>query len=129
TDAYYNRVYKFTLTSGSAVMNGNYSIPTSNSSPYGIIAGPDGNVWFVEGYAGKIAKVTPSGMFTEYTPPAGTTFGKSLVAGPDGAVWLPATVSGVKSIARVTGAGVTTTYAIPGSGISLLNSYATLGPD
>src|SRR5262249_32483727 len=38
-----------------------FSIPTANSSPYGITAGPDGNLWFVESSAkaNKIGKITP----------------------------------------------------------------------
>ena len=32
-------------------------IPTSNSDPFGITAGPDGNVWFTENLGNKIGEV------------------------------------------------------------------------
>src|SRR5438477_348283 len=31
-----------------------YPIPTANSQPWGITAGPDGNIWFTEQYGNKI---------------------------------------------------------------------------
>src|SRR4029077_12946490 len=34
-----------------------FPIPTANSSPYGITAGPDGNLWFVETAANKIGEI------------------------------------------------------------------------
>ncbi|MHB8178802.1 MAG: hypothetical protein ACYDA5_09160 [Vulcanimicrobiaceae bacterium] len=39
-----------------------YPIPTASAQPYGITAGPDGNLWFTEyrEYRGnKIGKITP----------------------------------------------------------------------
>ncbi len=63
-----------------------FTIPTLNSGATNITAGPDGNVWFTEPTAGKIARVTPAGIITEFAMP-GT--GYSLIAsGPDGNLWV-----------------------------------------
>jgi hypothetical protein len=40
-----------------------------NSNPTGITAGPDGNLWFSEFNANKLAKITTAGVFTEYAIP------------------------------------------------------------
>ena len=48
-----------------------YQIPTFGSVPFGITAGPDGNLWFTES-ADKVGKVTTDGVFTEYPIPAAT---------------------------------------------------------
>jgi hypothetical protein len=34
-----------------------YSIPTANSHPYGITAGPDGNLWFTESNGNQIGRI------------------------------------------------------------------------
>jgi virginiamycin B lyase len=52
-----------------------------------ITSGPDGNLWFTEGNANKIAKATPSGSITEFpiqTRNAGLT---GITTGPDGKIW------------------------------------------
>src|SRR2546421_6418564 len=35
------------------------------TSPEGITAGPDGNIWFTEAGAGRIGRITPAGVLTE----------------------------------------------------------------
>src|SRR5262245_43468592 len=64
-----------------------YAIPTENSDPYGITAGPDGALWFAEGAGQKIGRVTTDGQFTEYPFPVAHSDQHFLAAGPDGAVW------------------------------------------
>lgn len=61
-----------------------FPIPTSNSSPAGITAGPDGNLWFCEYLGRKIGRVTPPGAITEF-PTTGPPV--AITAGPDGNVW------------------------------------------
>ena len=42
-------------------------VPTANSDPQGIIAAPDGSVWFIEFSAGQLARIDPaSGAIREY---------------------------------------------------------------
>jgi streptogramin lyase len=50
-----------------------FSLPFG-SAPFGITAGPDGNLWFTE--SGKIGRITPSGTITEFSLPAFTTHGR-----------------------------------------------------
>jgi hypothetical protein len=38
-----------------------YTLPSENSWPYGIAAGPDGDLWFTEYNANKIGRITPGG--------------------------------------------------------------------
>jgi len=44
-----------------------YKIPTANSQPQFIAAGPDGALWFTEGGVDKIGRVTVTGVFSEYS--------------------------------------------------------------
>ena len=55
-----------------------FSLPNDASRPYGIAAGPDGNLWFTEGYyqqylaersASRIGRITTAGVITEYPLP------------------------------------------------------------
>ena len=46
-----------------------YVIPTPNSTPTGLMAGPDGNIWFAELGGGKISRISPSGTITEFSVP------------------------------------------------------------
>src|SRR5262249_52870362 len=41
--------------------------PTANSQPFGMTRGPDGNLWFTESLAGKIGRITPAGVITEFS--------------------------------------------------------------
>ena len=104
--------------------------PTS-SSPAGITAGPDGNLWFTEFFGNNIGKITPAGEITEFTIPTGapglgTTSGASSVAaGPDGNLWFTE-FSGNK-IGQITPAGIITEFDVPTAGSS--PSGIATGPD
>jgi streptogramin lyase len=39
-----------------------FTIPTANSGPNGITAGPDGALWFTEAAANKIGRITTAGL-------------------------------------------------------------------
>jgi streptogramin lyase len=60
----------------------------SNAGLRGIVAGPDGNLWFCESIADKIGRITPAGVVTEFstglTVPAGAT---DIALGSDNALW------------------------------------------
>jgi streptogramin lyase len=62
-----------------------FSVPTPNALPDVITAGPDGNVWFSEFDSGKIGRITPTGVVTEYC--VGDPSPRWIVAGPDGNLW------------------------------------------
>ena len=64
-----------------------YPIPTKNAEPYGIIQGPDKNMWFGEYMSNRVTRVTMSGQMTEYTPPSSGSGPVALVNGPDKRIW------------------------------------------
>ena len=86
--------------------------PVSNS-PTGIVAGPDGALWFtVEdcnppscNAIGQIGRITTSGAATEYNVPEPFY----ITVGPDGALWF----TDLSGIGRITTAGVVTQYPGP----------------
>ena len=62
-----------------------FTIPTANSDPTAIAAGPDGNLWFTEPDQNQVARINPTThVITEFPEPAGTGGLDSLVAAPDG---------------------------------------------
>src|SRR6266496_6023730 len=67
-----------------------FPIPTSDSSPHGITAGPDGNLWFTEYYGNQIGRITTSGTITEFPLPTGIA-PYEITTGEDGNVWFTET--------------------------------------
>jgi streptogramin lyase len=62
--------------------------PTMNSQPEGIVAGPDGNLWFTEFSGNKIAEVNPSTHgIAEFSVPTGMSQPLGVALGPDGDIW------------------------------------------
>jgi len=67
------------------------------TTPQGITAGPDGNLWFTEFNVDKIGRITPTGTLTEFR--TGITPGAHpavITLGPDGNLWF--TENGTSSI-------------------------------
>lgn len=58
--------------------------PSLGSGPYGITAGPDGHVWFVEDSSNKIGTVTIGGSFAEYPIPTAQSLAHGITSGPGG---------------------------------------------
>src|SRR4051794_8670691 len=46
-----------------------FNLPTLNSNPVGISAGPDGNIWFTELDNNAIGRLSPAGVLTEFPIP------------------------------------------------------------
>jgi virginiamycin B lyase len=86
-----------------------FTVPTLNASPLGIVSGPDNNIWFTESGAAKIGEVISTG-FAEYPILSGADPGM-ITAGPDGALWF--TEPDVNRIGRITTNGIITEYAVP----------------
>jgi streptogramin lyase len=64
------------------------ALPTANSEPQGITAGPDGNLWFTESASNKIGMINPTTMaITEFTIPTANAQPYDIAAGPDGNLW------------------------------------------
>ena len=83
-------------------------ILASDSSPIGITAGPDGNLWFTEFTGNKVGKITPAGAITEFPIPTASSFPYGITAGPDGNLWF--VEDGGNKIGRITPAGTITEF-------------------
>ena len=71
--------------------------PTSGSVPRGIVAGPDGAMWFTESGADQIGRITADGTVTEYPLPSRSemhAFPDGIALGSDGAIWFAETLRG-----------------------------------
>ena len=87
-----------------------YPLTPRDSGPAGIIAGPDGNLWYSETSAARLGVATAAGTATQITGLRGPAGG--LTTGPDGNVWV--TEPHAQVIARVTPSHVVTEYTLPG---------------
>lgn len=100
-----------------------FRIPTPNSSPEGLTAGPDGAVWFTEFNTGKVGRLAPNGRFTEFQIPTPNAIPHGIANGPDDALWFTESAG---KLGRITTSGAITEFTIPqGSGAEQL----TTGPD
>src|SRR5439155_11434056 len=115
-----------------------YPVPTSESYlSEGIAAGPDGNLWFIEGNGIKIVKMTTAGVITgEFSIPNTGIYGNgsgtgNITAGPDGNLWFPEYF--VNKIGRMTTTGlITGEFSIPSTGPFGNGTFPygiTAGPD
>jgi virginiamycin B lyase len=102
-----------------------YPIPTGNSGPLGIVAGPDGAVWFSESYANKIGRITTNGTLTEYPIPTPGGQPGTLIVGPDGNFWFAEWLSGVNVLEKMTPQATFTAYTYP----IPQNDWLVTGPD
>jgi streptogramin lyase len=102
---------------------------SANSSPDGITAGPDGNLWFTEQNSpGRIGRITPAGTITEFT--AGLTansFPTGIAAGPDGNLWFTEQ-NNPGRIGRITPTGTITEFTAGLTANSVPTGIAA-GPD
>jgi len=64
-----------------------FPIPTSQSGPVDIAAGPDEALWFTEQDGNKIGRITTAGAVEEFPIPTLASNPSGIVAGPDGALW------------------------------------------
>jgi streptogramin lyase len=87
---------------------------TLGSAPLGIVAGPDGNLWFTVN-TGQIGRITPSGTVSEYPlpTPANGRLPEEITTRPDGNLWFTDAYSGV--IGRITPTGAITLFPLPQS--------------
>jgi streptogramin lyase len=78
--------------------------------PSALAAGPDGNIWITAFDRRVIARLTPSGAFTEFDLPTPRSNPSGIVAGPDGNLWF--TEPDLGGIGRITTEGAVTEFAI-----------------
>jgi parallel beta-helix repeat protein len=116
-----------------------FAIPTPESIPVGIAAGPDGNLWFTESGTNQVGRISPAGAITQFAvpktalapsvpssvtglPPSflpvydailspGNTAPAVIKAGPDGNLWFTEAIGNV--VARITPAGAITQFLVP----------------
>ena len=86
-----------------------FPTPTSICVTQGIVAGPDGNVWYTTGL-GLIGRITPGGEITEFNVRTGSDPHR-ITVGADGNLWFGETNSQV--IGRITPGGVVTEFSTP----------------
>lgn len=63
-----------------------FAVPTANSGPFGITAGPDSALWFTEPGGDKVGRITTAGVITEFPVTTGSA-PAFITAGPDGNLW------------------------------------------
>src|SRR6266700_4797254 len=104
-----------------------FAVPTANSRPVGITAGPDGALWFTENNTNKIGRITTAGVVTEFAVPTANSVPAAITAGPDGNLWF--TEFGGNNIGRIspTGKHQLAEFAIPTANSG--PSRITAGPD
>jgi streptogramin lyase len=88
TDVDGNQIWSFDLNSGVFTR---FDVPTPNAFPTDITTGTDGNLWFVEQAASKIARMTVEGEITELDEPVDLP--SHITTGPDGNIWFTEAVS------------------------------------
>ena len=88
-----------------------FPILTAGSGPFGIVTGPDGNLWFTQQTSNQIARMTTKGVVTEFNVLTAASKPTGIVVGPDGNLWFTE-MSGNK-IARITTKGVITEFVVP----------------
>ncbi len=104
-----------------------FPVLTANSSPFGITAGPDGNIWFTENQADQIGMINPTThAVSEFPIPTASSGPLGITAGPDGNIWF--TEYAANQIGEINA----TTHAVTEYAVPTANSGPsgiTAGPD
>jgi streptogramin lyase len=97
-----------------------FPLTIAGSHPVGIVAGPDGNLWFTE-EVGRIGRMHPTGSLTEFST-IGTGL-EQIVVGPDNNLWFVEATA--RKIGRIETDGTTTEFPTRCNP----NGYITSGPN
>ncbi len=81
-------------------------LPTE-SNPYGVVTGPDKNLWLTETASTDIGRLTTSGTLQEFPP---TSFAQNIAVGADGNLWFTEPAG---KIGRCTVNGSLVEFAVP----------------
>ncbi|MCA1656276.1 MAG: hypothetical protein LC713_00905, partial [Actinobacteria bacterium] len=101
-----------------------YPIPTPGSGAADMTKGPDGNLWFTEQSANKVARVTTGGTISEFGVTGGPT---AITAGPDARLWF---LEGQSSlIGTISPTGVLEEFPVPLVYPQDIVEGITAGPD
>ncbi len=104
-----------------------FLLPTANSVPRGIAAGPDGALWFAEAAGNQIGRIITDGTILEFLIPTANSAPVGITAGPDGALWFTESVYFANRIGQITTDGTITEFLIPTSNSD--PEGITAGPD
>lgn len=99
-------VKKFNITSNAVEATYTYT-PTSGGISGRLTLGADGNFWAASYADNEIIKITPAGVFTQYSVSSNPS---DVTAGPDGNLWF--TLPLAAKIGKITTAGTVTEYAV-----------------
>jgi streptogramin lyase len=102
-----------------------FSIPTAFAQPNDLISGPDGALYFTEGFNQAIGRVTMSGTVTESPINADMNSPNQLVFDSAGNLWVTGNNAG---LVEITPQGVTNTIGPPSTAVGGLDGL-TVGPD
>jgi len=98
------------------------------SGPVGIVAGPDGDLWFTENGLNRIGHMTTAGVFKpEAVVPRSSTFPEGIAVGSDANIWF--TEAGGSRVGRVfTGISPPPTPTPTPGGLTVVPRHGTPGP-
>jgi virginiamycin B lyase len=88
-----------------------FPTPDATSAPRGIVAGPDGALWFAESGAPGIGRSAPDGTLTEFPITGVNASPQQIAVGPDGDLWATDAFAGV--VHRITPDGDITDVSLP----------------
>jgi len=107
-----------------------YSMPPAVTgfpiAPFGLTAGPDGNMWFTDYTSSRIGKISLKGDATTFSVPSYASYPSAIASGPDGNIWFVETTLTSK-IGRITPSGIFAEFSTPTVGAGLSGIVA--GPD
>jgi virginiamycin B lyase len=119
-------VFFVAIASASAITITDSFVSPSGVGSFGIVTGPDGNLWVTAGGGNSIFRVTPAGAMTRYVIPTAGSGPSGIAAGPDGNLWF--TETGANQIGRISPvSGTFTEFPLPAAGS--IPSGIAAGPD
>jgi virginiamycin B lyase len=88
-----------------------FDLPPEGGHPIRLANGPDGNVWFTEPIAHRVARITPTGQIEGF-PLSASAQPTGIAAGPDGALWFLEGREKDSAIARMSTSGALTEFPL-----------------
>ena len=101
-----------------------FKLPAPDRYPRGITVDRSGNAWFTEEKLNQIGRLSPSGALTEYPIPTPSAGPWAITTGADGTIWFNEIQPPHPHIARISGSGAVSEYAVSAS-----TDYLAPAPD
>jgi len=120
-------MYEF--DSNGAVLNTYELLPGSTLQGIDVLVqGPDGNLWFTDAGHNAIARMTPSGVITEFPIPTANSGVESIAVSTDGALWFTETTASKVGRIDITGKIYDFTLPTPNAGPTAIAPAPPLAP-